>query len=50
MDDRTAEVIKELRAEIRRLRKRIEQLENENRRLRSMISARQLSPIGSGRA
>ncbi len=51
MDDRTAEIIKELCAENRRLRERIEKLENENRRLRDQLeqaqtaAARQAAPF-----
>jgi transposase len=51
MDDRTTEILEELRAENRRLRERIEQLENENRRLREQLeeaqklAARQAAPF-----
>jgi predicted nuclease with TOPRIM domain len=51
MDERTAEILEELRAENRRLRERIDQLENENRRLREQLeealklAARQAAPF-----
>ena len=51
MDDRTKQIIEELRAENRRLCERIKQLESENRRLREqleqaqMAAARQAAPF-----